>query len=398
MYYCLLFMVSIYCILVIPNPCDYFYMPRFFALLAISLTAGFIYFRKASLAGFKYCYSLFVFLLLLTISCYLGLDPTNSWLASVRWTGLSTYFFCAILFFVAAATQRKMEIIKVALFTAAIVSALAILQWFGINLVPHEEFREEMITISTMGNRNFVGSYLVFLLPAAVLFWLQEKKPVWLAVTTILFAGLIVSLTRGAWLTFILILLYFLFETFKGKFSRKAMAALCITITVVFLFLLPSRDGLIIGRAGSIPGEINAGLQKEDGAGAGRMFIWKESLKLFPRYWAFGMGPENLIYGHIVLHKYGTVVDKAHNIYIEMLVTTGIFAFIAFLYFLATVIKIPENAEEEILFLMIITYLIQGLFSFEIIMIMPIFWIVLGFSYGNRQVKRYQVSVQEKSI
>ena len=62
----------------------------------------------------------------------------------------------------------------------------------------------------------------------------------------------------------------------------------------------------------------------------------------------------------------------------------GIFALIAFIIFLARVIKIPENDDEEVIFLMITTYLVQGFFNIDVIMVMPLFWIIMGFSLGNK--------------
>lgn len=385
MNYYLLFMVTMYCLMVVPIGPDYFYLPRAVALALVAIAAGYSYFKKTDLVNIKTCPSLLIFLLLVLISTIVGLDPVNSWFGNPRCTGLSTYLFCTVLFFVAAESREKNTILKYALFTGMIVSALAILQWFDINLVPHEAYRESMISYSTMANQNFLASYTVFLLPAAMLWWLQQRKSIWLAAAAILFAALLATTTRGAWIAFVFTGLYIFIQVLKGTYSRKAFSIMLVTLTLVFLILAPTRGGLIVSRVISIPGQIDAGVKLDGDAGAGRIYIWKESLKLFPQYWAFGIGPENLKFAKIQPVKGQSVIaDKAHNIFIEILVTMGIFALIAFIVFLLKVIKIPENDDEEVLFLMITTYLVQGFFNIDVIMVMPLFWIIIGFSFGNK--------------
>ena len=36
---------------------------------------------------------------------------------------------------------------------------------------------------------------------------------------------------------------------------------------------------------------------------------------------------------------------------------------------------------------MITTYLVQGFFNIDVIMVMPLFWIIMGFSLGNKLKK-----------
>ncbi|MGI5880315.1 MAG: O-antigen ligase family protein [Syntrophomonadaceae bacterium] len=387
MNYYLLFMVTVYCLMVVPIGGDYFYLPRAVILALVSIAAAYSYFKRSDFTVIKNCFSLLVFLLLVIISSILGMDPVNSWFGCPRCTGLSTYLFCTVLFLVAAESgQQQNSILKYALFTSMIVSALAILQWFNINLVPHEFYRDTMISYSTMANQNFLASYTVFLLPIGMLWWLQQGKRFWLVATAILFAALLVTTTRGAWIAFAFAGLYILVQILKNKYTWKAFSVMLLTLAVVFLLLAPTRGGLIVSRIISISGEVDAGVKLDGDAGAGRIYIWKESLKLFPQNWAFGIGPENLKYADIEPAK-GITADKAHNIFIEILITMGIFALIAFIIFLARVIKIPENDDEEALFLMITTYLVQGFFNIDVIMVMPLFWIIMGFSLGNKLKK-----------
>ena len=128
---------------------------------------------------------------------------------------------------------------------------------------------------------------------------------------------------------------------------------------------------------------------KDGSAGSGRMFIWKETWKVFLDNWAFGVGPDNLIYSDIRMPGGGLrLADKAHNIYLEMLATMGIFTFLSFIAFISFFLRKWKNEEGFMYFNMILAYLIQGFFNIDTLMVLPIFWIILGFSMSNMESLR----------
>jgi len=122
----------------------------------------------------------------------------------------------------------------------------------------------------------------------------------------------------------------------------------------------------------------------EGQAGSNRLLIWTETLKLIPQNWAFGVGPDHLFYAGIVIND-NTAVDKAHNIFLEIAVTMGLFALFAYMAFLFFFLRPGKTDHEFMYFIMIATYLIQGLFNIEVVTVMPLFWIVLGLSLGNKK-------------
>lgn len=79
---------------------------------------------------------------------------------------------------------------------------------------------------------------------------------------------------------------------------------------IVTLALLPAQDGLLLARMLSVPVEAGSALQLED-AGSHRLFSRKKLISLIPHFWAFGVGPDHLIYGGLVLPD-GSIVDKAY--------------------------------------------------------------------------------------
>ena len=434
------FMVVIYPLVVVPNPFgfefmvrghvlaippSYFYAPRYFllALVALAALALLLHWLKSNPEQRKQRHwelaPLLVFLLLGLTATSLAPSPQTAWFgAPMRWTGFTTDLYCAILFLLTWHTLNLRQIdllLRWLVGTAAVVATLAVLQYYGLNLVPHEPFRAEMISFGTMANPNFLGTYMVFTLPAAILIFLYRRRTwPWLLAAALIYAGLLVSLTRGVWLAGAIIFLVIVWYTLKnagrseashsrhtapirsageegGRLNhwlerlsdKKALLVLTLAMVLVTTILAPAIGGHLVSRVFTIPGEMMAATQLDPRAGASRMFIWQETLRLWlsdPGIILFGLGPDHLVYSWIVTPG-GSIVDKAHNIFLERAVTQGAGTLLAYLALLAAVLHRLPGSGQGIGFLltvMLTAYLIQGLFNIEVIMIMPLFWIVLG--------------------
>ncbi|MCS5694821.1 O-antigen ligase family protein [Desulfofundulus thermocisternus] len=128
---------------------------------------------------------------------------------------------------------------------------------------------------------------------------------------------------------------------------------------IVTLALLPAQDGLLLARMLSVPVEAGRALQFEDAAGSHRLLIWKKLLRLIPHFWAFGVGPDHLIYGQLALPD-GSIVDKAHNIFLEIAVTMGVFALASYLAFLCFILRPPRSEAGFAPFVMVLVYRCRG--------------------------------------
>lgn len=164
---------------------------------------------------------------------------------------------------------------------------------------------------------------------------------------------------------------------FKDKEKRRPLLLLGLAFLIVTLALLPARDGLLLVRMLSVPVEAGKALQFEDAAGSHRLFIWKRLIRLIPHFWAFGVGPDHLIYGRLALPD-GSIVDKAHNIFLEIAATMGVFALASYLAFLCFVLRPPRGEAGFAPFVMVLVYLLQGMFNIDVVVNMPLFWIVMG--------------------
>ncbi|MCF8009767.1 MAG: O-antigen ligase family protein [Clostridiales bacterium] len=394
-YFIIWFMLAVYPALAIPNnifiPAGIFFEnaeyglklgsfhgPRYIMLGLISLTALVILIKdRVNLKSPVYIPQA-VFLVLSFIA---SLNAQNAMFALIgdpdRFTGFSTYFFCSVLFILASTSNRIRDHLTYMTGCAAVVSCIGILQYYGMDIIGLKHAGN----YSTLGNPNFLGTYTVFILPAAVFFYMQKGKFTWLLCTGIIYAGLLVSMTRGAWLAFLVS--FAVISVYMLKFvKRKYFIHVIITLLLVTCIFLPGRSGLFSKRVSSIPGEAVSAVNLEDKAGSYRVYIWREVLKSFPEYRVIGLGPDNLL--SLDIHTpNGSLADKAHNIYLEITATMGIFALASFLIFVFLCF-LRWRDETSVLFnIMIFTYLVQGLFNIDVVMVMPVFWILLGLSRAH---------------
>ena len=123
---------------------------------------------------------------------------------------------------------------------------------------------------------------------------------------------------------------------------------------------------------------------------------WKESAKTM----VFGWGPENfnLPFAKNFNPKFfisptsETFFDRAHNMFIEILVTMGILGLASYIYLLAAAFiclkKLLKNEEFKMygtgLFAALVAYIIHNFFIFDILPNFMVFFSILGFiSYAN---------------
>ncbi|MTI82291.1 MAG: O-antigen ligase family protein [Firmicutes bacterium] len=378
-------MVTVYPLVVYPNSLNnYFYLPKYLVLAVVSLFSLYVLLREKGNVKHPAFIPLSIFLLCVLVSAILASDTYVAFIGTYRFTGFTTYLFCFILFTVAFQVKSKEKVLVYMISCAAIISIITVLQYFDINIVPHESFRGiyHREGYGTMANPNFLGTYVAFILPGATIFYLQYKKLYWLLCSALIYAGLLVCLTRGAWLAAFISFLFIVIYSLRITNWKRNLVWIILVFIVVTGTLLPTKDGLIYKRALSIPQEMDSAIQLEDKAGTKRMLIWKESFNLLPQYWVFGMGPDHLRYAEIMTNE-KSIVDKAHNIYLEIAVTMGIPALIAYLIFLSYFFRQCRDTTEYIFLMMIVTYLIQGFFNIDVVMVLPLFWIILGLSLNN---------------
>jgi putative inorganic carbon (HCO3(-)) transporter len=392
-YLILWFMAAVFPLLVIPHPFyitfalgivppNCLYLPRYVILGVVALIALIILLKDRTTVNHPAFIPLALFIIFATISGLLAPVQMTAWIGSpFRFTGLTTYYFCIILFILAYKNRKTEQLLAWLAYTATIVSVVAILQYFGLNLVPYEASSNGGIGFGTMPHSNFLGTYMAFILPAAIFLFLRTKKAYNLIFPALIFAGLLVSQCRGAWIAalagFILITWY----VWKKPEMRKAFLALSGALLLAALIVMLTQQGIVLDRLLSLQG--STGINLNDTAGSYRMYIWRGAWHLFLLYWPFGIGPDHLVYGNLITPA-REVADKVHNIYLEMGLTMGAFSLLSYLAFLGFCLRRWTTETGFVLFTMIVVYLIQGLTNIDIVAIMPLFWIVLGAALAER--------------
>ena len=146
--------------------------------------------------------------------------------------------------------------------------------------------------------------------------------------------------------------------------------------------------------------------------GSMRGYIWGRTIPLMPEHLLIGAGPDCFLFvfpqDDVLgkLYAYGTgniVVDKPHNLYLQIFINEGGVALLAFLGICAVYLwdcvrlygKNPRTAGAFRgigVALGVIGYLFAGLFNDSTVMTSAVFWILLGIGVGmNRQYRAESV-------
>lgn len=387
--YIFLFMSLIYPLIMVPGPLPYSAGPRYIILAIVAMLSLIVLIREKLKIDRLPLYMTTIFLFFGLLSVLFSSDPLTAWGGSqTRFTGFSTHLFCVVLFLAASKVQHDslFKIVKYMLICSAIVSAIAISQHYGFDPVPTNIISENFnSSYSTLGNPNFLGTYTVFMLPAAVMYYMYKKHYLWLVIAGLIFAALLTSLARASWIACFFVFLVIICYVVKHKTSFKRLTHLTLVFIAVYLILVVSGNGQLTDRAATIPDEISNVTQYTGSSASIRGFVWRESLKLISENWIFGVGPDNL---RIFVPK-GYYEDKAFNIFLEIAATMGVFALVAYLSIIGLSLKVKGDWTRTTFNLMIIAYIFQGQFNFDVISVMPLFWIVLGLKHtgANGELK-----------
>ncbi len=173
---------------------------------------------------------------------------------------------------------------------------------------------------STFENPNVLGEYLVMIIPVAIaMLWGQKNwlsRLLTLGLTAIMLVCLVYTYSRGAYLG--LMLAFALFAVLRDK----RFVILGIVGLLLLPFVLPPS---VINRFTSI-GNL------ADTSSSYRISVWLGSLKIVQDYWPSGIGlglePFKLLYPKYSLAA--AYAHHSHNIYIQLLIETGIAGFVMF--------------------------------------------------------------------
>jgi len=205
---------------------------------------------------------------------------------------------------------------------------------------------------------------------------------------------LLMTKTRGAWLGIIAsTIVYIYFANKYNRYKRELLILMIIMVVITILFDI-STGGLFIKRFITIIQDLMSIVERKpdyNRAGSSRVFIWERVVKLIFKRPLLGYGLDNLglafdeYFGLDVATTLGKRIwiDKAHNEWLYVAVSSGIPSMITYMFFVLEVIRkssknLNENMDILPIYSAVIGYLVQALFNISVVSVAYIYWIYLG--------------------
>lgn len=340
-----------------------------------------------------------VFLLVFLLAGFLGVDPHFSFWSSFERGegGLQMIFFYVFFFLLITLFKDEKEWRKL---LGYIVLGGAIMVLYGFL---NQEFGSEGFRFSgSIGNPAYTAAYVLFLL--FFIFYLLggEKRrnlkkgyPLVLLATSLLFlAAFVLAATRGAFIGFIVAAVAALgYLAFSDKRLRKIFIAAALLLVILYslgayFYENPFVQNLPASRIFDISATTETFYH--------RTIMWNIAWEGFKEKPVLGWGPENFLH---VFEKhfderyfspgdgYGAWFDRAHSVYFDYLVSTGILGLLSFLgIFVVFFIRFFKTAgkrsviQNAVLFALPVAYLVQGIVLFDVLVIYLALFFFLAFA------------------
>lgn len=302
-----------------------------------------------------------------------------------RWEGLLVILYYITIMFLSSFVDNKYKktIIYFILASGLIQTIIGILQVYNVPNIPKTRHNSATGFIQ---NPNFFGSYIILNIGYAIGLYIEEKSAkkqiTYILLIAIFMIGLLISNTMSAVVGLAFIMIFALVYCVKNKIISKFFITLTIIICSTVLVTALGKTNLLKDTYKTMQDAAElANGNAEDGLGSGRMLIWKKCIKVAPKYLLHGVGVDNFYYA---FEEEGGPegFDKAHNEYLQLLITQGIFCLITYLTLYMIILKrgIKNSFKNQNIYLVlpVIGYLIQAFFNISVIEVAPLFFITLG--------------------
>ena len=397
----LLTVLTVTPLIIIPHSLDYSCFPKIYFVYIISATMFVLWFlnREDNKLNFDSVEKvIIIYFFAVIVSTVFSVNYKVSIYGNFkRDEGLFAIIVYIYLFIVANRNYTFSEKhVKFLLISATIVAVYGISQYFGFDPILRDPTRIKWggRAFATMGNSNFLGSYLTLILPISVFIYFYTHKNIYLLTSGLIYLSLLCTLTRSAWLGALISVIILIIYSIIYKLDKKYIVILLAIFAVITIVMNNISSGKIIGRFFTIGIDFKNVVEQAPNyqkAGAGRIFIWKRVLKLISQRPLFGHGLETLgivfteHFYYDIIERYNKLItfDKAHNEYLHIAVTTGIPSLIIYLYFVSNIIiKAIKSVNKNIIIIpllcSVIGYLVQAFFNISVVSVAYIYWIMLG--------------------
>ena len=345
---------------------------------------------------------LLVYMVLLVLSIFVAKYPAVALLGSkTRMDGVLTFFLYANCYFLARQAKGTSRFLfKAIAVSALLIAVLGIVQFFEVDPKWLRLYGSSFfgLSFSSMGNPNFLGTFLVLVLPVSLYVFIYQKAWWALLVYGVLFFNLLATHTRGSWIgAFFGVLMFMLvgLSLYKNKKELLKKYVLIVLVTGISFGSFVQTSHYDFGERFW---SIFTGLQdviedNEDAkyAGSFRFYVWGKVGTLIMERPLLGWGVENMTFA-MRDHYYEEIVedfgvfknwDKAHNEFLNIAISSGIPSLLVYLTFLFLIIKkgirkIRYSPVHLMLFASIFGYLIQAQFNLQVIHVFYVWMAFLG--------------------
>lgn len=328
------------------------------------------------------------------------------WGTRTRFEGILSLISYYLIFLLATTVKKKEKkiLLWLVIFFGLLQIIIGTIQTLKINVIFNYDRSNNFSTkfafaSGTLGNPNFYATYILMcaLFVLASFFSAKSRKTkILFGILSIIFAyGVFIGSTTSTMLIYGLFLLIGVFKELRKKKLKNIIISFLIFISA-FGIILTSLNHFVDNKVFNsikyntkeIVNIFKYGIK--DSTGSNRIYVWKTTLKQVPKNIINGVGVDNFSFVDngkkicIMKKVKKSCFDKAHNDYLQILITEGIFALITYLILITLVlingfINSKKNQDNSI-FWPTIGYLLQMMFVFSVIRVAPIFYMILAFN------------------
>ncbi|MDI6816193.1 MAG: O-antigen ligase family protein [Actinomycetota bacterium] len=306
--------------------------------------------------------------------------------------------------------------------SAVVVSLIALVEYFWTN--PYLLFAkvycaagfgepnqfETARSMASFGNATFLAAYLGMVLPLIVssLFASERRtapKPLLYAALFLVATSLMFTFGRGAWLGAAAGI------ALTGALQWKHLWASRHVITIALLLFIAGVTLVQFSAGPYTVGGRLASIVSIDGSNLTRVQMWESSLPLVAERPILGAGPDTYkyVFGKYkpegwVEHMDDPLVDKAHNEFLQLAVTTGLAGLGAYLWLLvafawAGIARMRTLEKDCGAWLAAgaigaaLSFVVHLQFNFSHFSVSPFFWIAAGLAAGIFEAKNPRKAV-----
>ncbi len=361
---------------------------------------------------------LLAFIAVVSLATAVSVDPRWSVLgAPRRHEGLLSLVAYAVLCagtLVSVARGGVRLWLAAALAGGTLAGLYGIAQYVGLEWIVRDATRVSWWRpFSTSGNPNFLGAYMVLMVPLAAASLMTARRAVTTALSGVSLAtaalAALCTYSRAAWLGVVIacLALSVLLAVSpragrpRGAYRRLAASAVLLA-ALAALFFAPGGPMANRRADWSAADRARPGTAAVDAAGGiqGRLYLWRHAIRLWLARPVLGYGPETLArvfpqgWDAERARLFGTLshrIDKAHNDTVDLAMSAGVLGVAAFWWVLLRAGKrawegIREGGPLQIAAIGTLAaaagYWVDVQWHFSTVSVAPVFWSVLGAAAG----------------